>query len=282
MSASSFPLGGEVHSKYSAAAANARVVFFAGLPAVGKSFHLKQFVLLAHDAGREVHVLQWDIARPAFEWSERAAAYPQIDGVTHPVVRTSVGTWVRNALAKWHTAHDAEAIVVGELPLVGGRLIELTREIDDACEPLLSSEATVTFVPVPSNTVRAEIEHARVESLANPEHDREVEDAPISVVTGTWEEIYDVGTRLGICEPASDPPYDAAIYAAVYDHLLRHRHRDIIKISRLSPRSGSVYDFEIQGSELVPTVGEIDETMTRVEANPSMLSDDWAGIEAPI
>ena len=50
-------------------ARDARCVFFAGLPGTGKSLLIHQLAHLAHARGRRVHLLQWDVARPAFEAS---------------------------------------------------------------------------------------------------------------------------------------------------------------------------------------------------------------------
>lgn len=47
----------------------ARMIFFAGLPGTGKSLLIHQLAHLAHARGRRVHLLQWDVARPAFEAS---------------------------------------------------------------------------------------------------------------------------------------------------------------------------------------------------------------------
>ena len=44
--------------------AGRRMVFFAGLPGTGKSLLVHQLVHLASGAGRQVHLIQWDVARP--------------------------------------------------------------------------------------------------------------------------------------------------------------------------------------------------------------------------
>ena len=68
-----------------------RVIFFAGLPGTGKSLLVHQLVHLASGAGRQVHLLQWDVARPVFEASPAGRRYPLADGVTHPVIRRAAG-----------------------------------------------------------------------------------------------------------------------------------------------------------------------------------------------
>src|SRR3989449_9742603 len=77
--------------------AGQRMVFFAGLPGTGKSLLVHQLVHLAGAAGRTVHLLQWDVARPVFEASPAGRHYPLADGVTHAVIRRAAGLWVRAA-----------------------------------------------------------------------------------------------------------------------------------------------------------------------------------------
>jgi adenylylsulfate kinase-like enzyme len=45
------------------------MVFLAGLPGTGKSLLAHQLAHMASDAGRTIHLLQWDVARPVFEAS---------------------------------------------------------------------------------------------------------------------------------------------------------------------------------------------------------------------
>ena len=72
-----------------------------GLPGVGKSLYIRELALAAHAAGRAVHLLQWDVARPAFELPGIIARYPERDGVTHAVIRKAVGQWAREAVVQW-------------------------------------------------------------------------------------------------------------------------------------------------------------------------------------
>ncbi|MCB0062552.1 MAG: hypothetical protein KDE19_10575, partial [Caldilineaceae bacterium] len=128
-----------------------KLVLFAGLPGVGKSLFLQQMALLAHEAGRTLHLLQWDVTRAAFETPEIMARYPEINGVTHAAIRKAVGLWARNAVNEWHSNHAAAAdLLIGEVPLIGNRLIELVQPIDDAVEPLLAGEQCTFVLPVPT------------------------------------------------------------------------------------------------------------------------------------
>ncbi len=67
--------------------ATCRFVFMAGLPGTGKSLLVHQLAHLAAGAGRTVHLLQWDVARPLFEASPAGGRYPLKDGVTHATIR---------------------------------------------------------------------------------------------------------------------------------------------------------------------------------------------------
>ena len=81
--------------------ANRRVVVFVGLPATGKSRLVHELARIAHEDGRAVSLLQWDVARPVFEAHPSAARYPMVDSITQPVVRRAVGLWAREAVAAW-------------------------------------------------------------------------------------------------------------------------------------------------------------------------------------
>ena len=76
-------------------ALNARIAVFCGIPGSGKSLILGQLARLAHDAGRPVHLLQWDVARLAFETPTVLARFPEVDGVTHAVIRRAASMWAR-------------------------------------------------------------------------------------------------------------------------------------------------------------------------------------------
>ena len=138
-------------------------VFFAGLPGVGKSLLLQQLTLMALEAGRGAHLIQWDTARQPFESSR----FPLDRGATHPMVIKAVGTWLRGALPEWDKAHSQTgAILIGEVPLIGGRFMEIVRPANDEAELLLADERTQFVLPVPSREVRALIEARREASIA--------------------------------------------------------------------------------------------------------------------
>ena len=138
-----------------------RCVFVAGLPASGKSLLVREIARVAVERGRVVSLLQWDVARLPFDTPGILARYPEIGGVTHSAIRIAVGRWARGAVLRWHRAHsDPRHLLVGETPLVGGRLMELARPYEDEAEHLLAGDGTWFVLPVPSRAVRRAIEDA--------------------------------------------------------------------------------------------------------------------------
>ena len=180
-------------------ARSARIVLVAGLPGTGKSLLIHQLAHLAADAGRVIHLLQWDVARPVFEASPAGRRYPMADGVTHAVVRKAVGLWARRALLEWQRRCAAPRhALIGEAPLVGNRLIELARRMDDATEPVLAAASCRFVIAVPSAAVRGFLEAERERRAARPLHPREREDAPPAVLKALWRELVGVAQALGI------------------------------------------------------------------------------------
>jgi hypothetical protein len=244
-----------------------RAVFFAGLPGAGKSLLVQQLTLLAHAAGRRVHLLQWDVARAAFETPALLARYPETAGVTHAAIRKAVGLWARRAVLHWHETHpDPAHLLIGETPLVGNRLAELAQVRPDAAEALLASAATLFAVPVPSARVRARIEAARERTIAAPAHGREAADAPPNVLRALWREIRELGAHLdGVGAPGSGADYDPQAYARVYTQVLRHRHHATLAVDEILPAAGSVYDLDVADGELVATPDEVAAIVRQVE-----------------
>jgi hypothetical protein len=257
-----------------------RMAFLAGLPGTGKSLLVHQLAHLASREGRRVHLLQWDVARPVFEASPAGQRYPMIDGVTHPVVRKAAGLWARHALVEWNERHaGAEHLLIGETPLVGNRFIELARRLDDPAEALLASPSSRFVIAVPSVEVRRHLETERERRAARPLHPREREDAPPHVLRALWRDLAAVAGRLGIPTAASgDDPgalaYDPAVYARVYEALLRHRHVEVITLHVILPTGAlSVYDYAVAPAGLVPVQAEADAFIREVERHaPDPLS----------
>jgi hypothetical protein len=260
--------------------AQQRMVFFAGLPGTGKSLLVHQLTHLAASAGRSVHLLQWDVARPAFEASAAGRRYPLADGVTHPVIRKAAGLWARRALVAWDEHHpDPRHLLIGETPFVGNRFVELARRLDDPAEALLSAQSCRFVIAVPSREVRRFLEAERERRAASPLHPREREDAPPQVLRALWRDLHDVARGMAIAKPepetpggrgqsasADGPPYDPVVYQRVYETVLRNRNVQALALSTILPTETlSVYDFAVAPPDLAPTEAEADELIRDVE-----------------
>ncbi len=267
-------VGSPLHAALAALAREARLVFFAGLPGTGKSLLIHQLAHLAHARGRRIHLLQWDVARPAFEASAAGLRYPVVAGVTHGVIRLAVGRWVRTALAGWHAGHPGlDDILIGETPFVGHRFIELARVERDEAEAVLSAAWTRFVIPIPSRALREHIEAERARRAREPLHRREQEDAPPEVLRDLWTQLVVVARILGVPAPPAgveDVPYDPALYQAVFERLLVHRHGGALPAEARLPAEGlSAYDFRVPTSDLVPSEGEAERHICDVEAQYS-------------
>lgn len=249
---------GDVFSRLHTLATTQRMVFFAGLPGTGKSLLSHQLAHLAHAAGRTIHLFQWDVVRPVFEACPTGQRYPVVDGVTHGLIRLAVGRWARHALAHWQQRYPApHHLLIGETPLVGHRLMALARPAPDPAEALLRASTCCFVIPVPSRSVRHYIEQDRQRRALQPLHRREREDAPPHVLRDLWCQLVHVATALGLSSappPTVEPPYDPALYQAVYQALLRQRWTYAIPVNTVLPTTAmSVYDYAVSTYDVVPT-----------------------------
>ena len=270
------------------AATRRRCVFFAGLPGVGKSLLLQQTSLIAQEAGRRVSLLQWDVARGPFETPEIMARYPEIEGVTHAAIRKGAGLWARDAVLAWDRTHpDQHDVLIGEVPLIGNRLIELVQRQPDEAEGLLAGPETVFLIPVPSREVRRAIESARAREMADPTHERELANALPTLVQAFWEEVARLARTLDVRQsPTCQPPlprtgegeqaghagsgeFDPDVYAGVYERLLRHRRAERLDITSVLPVQASVYDALVAATDLVPAPDDVARVMAQIEARPA-------------
>jgi hypothetical protein len=259
------------------ALAGQRMVFFAGLPGTGKSLLTHQLVHLASAAGRRVHLLQWDVARPVFEACPAGRRYPLSDGVTHPLIRRAAGQWVRYALVEWDERHaEPEHLLVGETPFVGNRFAELARRADDRAESLLLEPSCRFVITVPSREVRSFLEAQRQRRAAHPLHPREREDAPPHVLRDLWQSLAEIAGAA----PSGPAPYDPSVYASVYERVLRYRNAERIELDVILPTEAlSVYDFAVAPRDLVPSRDEAERFIREVERryrDPRMLDEDVA------
>ncbi len=256
-----------IYRRFTELVERADYVFFAGLPGVGKSLLLQQMTLMAIAAGRRVHHLQWDTARQVFESPD----YPLRDGATHPTVIKAVGIWLRQALVDWDKSqHKPANMLIGEVPLIGGRLMEIVRPASDAAEALLVDPRTQFVLPVPSRQVRALIENKRENTIAHPQHENESQDAPPNLLRALWQDLFRVAGQLGFAENSvAGVSYSPEIYEAVYSYLLQHRHFQPLPIDEPLQPVGSVYDFNLELPQLIATDAMAQAILAQLEASRS-------------
>ncbi len=236
-----------------------------GLPGVGKSLFVRELARAAHGAGRTVHLLQWDVVRLSFQTPAIEARYPERDGITHAVIRRAVGQWARGAVLRWHLTHPADSILIGEVPIIGHRLLDLVQIQADEVEPLLAGEQTLFMTPVPTFAVRTLIASARGRTTAAPVHAREAGDASPDIVDAAWQEIHAIAAAMRGTSSDVRALYDPQEYAAVYRHLLRHRQSLTLSMNlELEPRT-SVYDLTVEAREVLPTADDVAAALARVE-----------------
>lgn len=243
------------------------MVFMTGLPGVGKSLLIQQLALIAHAAGRRVHILQYNDARQPFETADMLARYPEIEGVTDPMIRKGVGLWARQAIVDWTAAYaDPEHILIGELPLIGNRLIELVEIHDDPAEPLLAGPQSQFVIPIPSWEVREVIEETRARTIADPRNELEKLDAPPNVLQALWQEVNLLARQAGLTKARPDSPYNPYIYGGVYELLLRNRPTLPLMIDEVLRPQRSVYELEINIERLRPSEAAAAAIIQKVEA----------------
>ena len=269
-------------------ARDARLVFFAGLPGTGKSLLIRELAHLAHARGRRIHLLQWDVARPAFEASEAGRRYPQVNGITHGLIRLAAGRWARAAIARWHAAHPGqEPLLIGETPFIGHRFIDLAQVERDEAEPVLAAPSTRFVIPVPSRALRGHLEAERERRAREPVHPREREDAPPHVLRALWTDV--AAAARGLAERAAQASgaYDPEVYRRLYERLLVHRHVMALAIDTRLPVAGvSAYDVRVPAPDLVPTPDEADRFIREMEARHSTRAeieraiDGWSRLAA--
>jgi hypothetical protein len=77
------------------------------------------------------------------------------------------------------------------------------------------------------------------------------------VLRDLWRQVAQLAVALGLVAPepgSDDVPYDPTIYAAVYAHVLRRRHAEVLAMNAVLPAGSlSPYDFGIPVEDLRPT-----------------------------
>jgi len=229
---------------------------------------VKRLAGLAVTAGRKVTNLQWDVARTPFETPKWIERYPEIGGVTNPLIRKAVGIWARDAILKWSKSDD-QGLLICEAPLIGNRFGELTQIRGDPSEGVLVHPETVFIIPVPSLKIRRIIELARARTQAAPKNHYEAKDAPVEVIHKLWLQVAQLRENgyLGVHAQgikSTSTPYDPEIYAAAYQHILRNRKFLRLNIEQQIYDRDSVYDFGVRVHRLIATESEADYLMADV------------------
>ncbi|MAT96087.1 MAG: hypothetical protein CL608_03005 [Anaerolineaceae bacterium] len=264
------PISSDLYKVVKEIVQSKRIIFVTGIPGVGKSLLIQQMALIASEAGRDVHLLRYNLARQPFETEVNITKYPEIDGVTDPAIRKAVGLWARQAVQNWHETHpDPSQLLIGELPLIGNRLIELVEPGDDEAEKLLSGEQSLFIVPVPSWEVREVIEETRKRTLADPQNEQEKLDAPPNVLRAMWQAVNGLAREIGLTKASPQTPYNPYIYGGVFEAILQHRPSQLLLIDQVLRPSQSVYELELLAGTLVPTAAEANATMAEVESRYS-------------
>lgn len=207
------------------AATTAKSVVFSGLSGVGKSLYINEFQRIALANGRKVTVIQWDIARKAFETPEIAQHFPMGDGVVHNGLKLAVGKWLLSTINNWLiTNTQKEDLLLIEAPLVGHRFIEIAKiQENRILEQFFKSKAFQVIVPIPSKKVRAKIEGDRAAQIS--EDARVWTGAKPSVMLMLWKMICGIANQFGRNIPMdSQPPYNPEVYEFVFSKILQHRY----------------------------------------------------------
>lgn len=251
-----------------------RLVVFSGLPGVGKSLYINEFFRLAQELNVPIDLIQWDVARKAFETDLITERFPMGDGLVHNGLKLIAGEWLIRFVKKWLILNeDTDRILLVEAPLVGHRFIELVKPIPDTfLESFLSSDQTVVLMPVPTKEVRSAIEAARKEQVD--------EDAKVwfgakpSVMQMLWNMTCKIAIELGYdLEEKDHYEYDPEIYIWVFDKILKHRHFvplnidtlfDVPKgseeeLHKLESHSADEYEANKIGSRIIEQYQDSDE-----------------------
>ncbi len=262
------PIDTKIGQKLRGAAAHCRILLIVGLPSTGKSLMLQQLIILASEAGRQVHTMQWDDARSAFETQDWLEVFPEVDNVTHPRIRKAVGLWVRGAVQNWCSVYStSKDLLIVELPVIGGRFVELLQPHDDAPEAVLKSNDTLALVPVPTNEIRRVIAGFRAATSSEPRNDFEARDAPPHIVESQWAEARQLYIRWNSIEDVSevDGQYQETICRSVFERLCRYRHMQILTIDREFPTKGSVYERDAPTKTVRATSDEVNAAFARLK-----------------
>lgn len=206
-------------------AESTQVVVFSGLPGVGKSLYINEFQLIAKSKGLPVDVIQWDVARKAFETAYVLEHFPMGEGTVHDGLKLMAGLWLLDELELWlENYRGSDRILLIEAPLVGHRFVELAKENKDAeLEEFCASDKFKVIVPIPSKGVRQKIEAERMRQVS--EDAKVWSGAKPSVMLMLWKLTCGIANEMGKnVDMSGQPDYDPDIYEFVYGRILKKRH----------------------------------------------------------
>jgi hypothetical protein len=237
--------------------AAARCIVVVGLPGMGKSFWVRRMAMVAAASDRPVHVLQWDIARLAWDTPEILAQFPEVDGITHAAIRGALGIWVRGAVATWFGSHAARNdVLIVEAPVIGARFSELAKRADDVLEPHLADPQTLFVIVAPTIELQRDLRRRRAEEAAGHADALERHNASLGVLDVQLAAVEHVARRWG--RPPSIPGvYDPELYVFVMRKVLRHRNVRVLRPDSLVQGCGSVYDLRPEVVRIGATADDV-------------------------
>jgi len=219
------PTTSPVFQKLEEVASSSDIVIFSGLPGVGKSLYIREFQLICKSLERPVDVIQWDVARKAFETDYIQGHYPMGEGTVHDGLKLIAGSWLLDEVRLWAEQYmESDRLMLIEAPLVGHRFIELVKKNSDTeLEEILVSQRTKVVVPIPSIEVRVEIEAERARQVK--EQAKVWSGAKPSVMLMLWKMTCEIANEFGKkIDLSGQPPYDPEVYDYVYSRILKHRN----------------------------------------------------------
>lgn len=201
-----------------------KIIVLSGLPGVGKSLYiqfLQDFIQLQNQS---FDIIQWDIARKAFETKEIQSKFPMGEGTVHNGLKLIAGKWLIDTVVDWIIDNrDNQKILIIEAPLCGHRFVELAKvQNDEWLEDYLSSQKVKVLVPIPSKKVRQKIEDARAAQVSD--NAKVWAGAKPSVMLMLWKHTCEIANEFGHnIDLNTQPPYDPEVYEFVFGKILKHR-----------------------------------------------------------
>jgi len=247
-----------------------RCIVIVGLPVTGKSALVRETARVAAARGRKVHLLQWDVARLAWDTPEILARFPEVEGVTHSAIRGAIGMWARPAMRRWFLQHagDDDLLII-EAPIIAGRLAALAKRLDDRLEQHLAGEETLFVVIAPSVTLQRALRERRAREISAG-NALEKHNASLDVVDVQLAAVEEAARRLGNT-PRTPGRYDPEFYLQLMCAVLRHRRVLTLRPDSLIDTQKSVYDFDHAVTRIEAAPEDVAWTLHAAERDPERL-----------